>query len=114
MSDTNTAPAVSADKRPDEKWFNYRLKVNGVWGRNRSVKFDSWKIAESPQPTSLLLSDVEPKMRVKLAEIGFKRGSITLVEEPVTRSWYNFEGRQLETEMFELFSGRVMHREDKQ
>jgi len=64
--------------------LQYRLNVKGLYGRNRSVKFQSILLANIPIGDKLIdYSSVLDLMEDKLTEIKFKSGRISVVEQPV-------------------------------
>ena len=82
--------------------LNYRLAVRGLFGRNRTAKFDLFDLAlrvdiDFPK----FLEELRPLVRDKLNEIRAKTGCrYFLREEPV-----EYDGK---TECFELMSERIL------
>lgn len=96
--------------------LNYVLWVNGLFGRNRRVKTDSFPLAEGvDSSTPKALDDLMPLFRAKLAEIKFKRGVARLEEQPVELEDF-VEGDRVVTIQTISFSlgcvyGKVLHKE---
>ncbi len=62
----------------------YRLNVKGLYGRNRSVKFQSILLTNIPIDIKITdYSNIIDLMEDKLIEIKFKSGRISIVEQPV-------------------------------
>jgi hypothetical protein len=59
----------------------YRLNVKGIFGRNRSVKFDSFLILDTDQDLSL--DEVEKLAAAKIKEVKVKSGYCAVVRNPV-------------------------------
>ena len=91
-------------------FLHYRLAVRGIFGRNRSIKYDLVDVLKGvpiDQPRSL--DSLLPLMRDALAEIRPKPGlTYKLREEPVEIEETEIDGRIHKSEMFELLSERVL------
>lgn len=62
-------------ERQSRKVIVYDLYVDGVFGRNRTPKFKSWKVAEVPEAEPLTLQEVEEQAKeILAAEVKLKRG----------------------------------------
>ena len=92
--------------------LNYRLAVKGVFGRNRTAKFELYLLAKRVDPkTPRSLEELRPVVAAKLAEIKAKPGCrYTLREEPVEVETSMVGDREVTTEKFMLMSERVMLR----
>jgi hypothetical protein len=68
----------------EDTHLQYKLNVKGLYGRNRSVKFQSILLTNIPISDQLIdYSSVLNLMEDKLIEIKFKGDRISLIEQPV-------------------------------
>ena len=88
-----------------KKMFDYNLVVNGIFGRNRTVKFKSVKLARVDRDKPLTLNEVIPLARKAMAELKVKSGAIRIDEDPI-----ELDGVFVS---YMLFSGRTLYRSDK-
>jgi hypothetical protein len=85
----------------ETKAFQYDLQVKGVWGRNRSVKFTSVRLAVVPE--ALPDDAVVGRARTLAATLKLKRASLAVVEYPATISDY---GNGLQSVCLAITQGR--------
>jgi hypothetical protein len=101
--------AVANNKR---KALNYRLIFRGLFGRNRTVKFDTISLVKWVDPeTPKTLDEVLPLAKAKLQEIRFKSGNWKIDEEPVELEDHEYGDRTITIETFALLSGKTIHQE---
>lgn len=68
----------------ERKVLRYEVRVKGLFGRNRSIKYDSWKLVDVPVGESRTVESLMPAFRAKLAEVKFKGGVARLVVNEIT------------------------------
>jgi len=90
--------------------LNYRLTVRGVFGRNRTVKFDTFSLLKGVDPASpKTLKELLPMAWTKLAEIRFKSGTWKIEEDPVELNDYQDGDRVITLETYALLSSKTIH-----
>lgn len=95
-----TAPVASAPAPTTKKVTDYILVFNGLFGRNRKVKFTTVKVARVPEGGQLDKT-FEALAAEGLAKLGAKTGKWKLDAHPVELKAYS---GGLTTESFLLFS----------
>lgn len=96
---------------PKKNALRYRLRIQGVWGRNRTIHFETFDFDRVDADKPLTLDVLMPKVRETLARIKFKWGSVQLEEQPVEVDTYEMGGRTHEAETYTLFSNKTLHSE---
>jgi len=93
--------------------LNYRVAVKGVWGRNRKVKYETWKLeGYTGLAEKAPLEAVLAAARAKLAELKVKSGSyVAVLEDPVTFETCESGGKLWVSELYVLFSSVKLHEE---
>ena len=73
------------------KGFHYDLAIDGIWGRNRTAKFTSVKVAESAAPAEGEdLAAIIAKAHEAVAKYKIKPGSrLAIYEAPVETTEYS-------------------------
>jgi hypothetical protein len=90
--------------------LEYSLQVKGIWGRNRSVKFTSEKLARVPVGEPKPLAEVLALANAKLVTMKVKPGSAyNVVEQPMTVEKRTLGGVPMEVVSFMVFSGKKLH-----
>jgi hypothetical protein len=101
----------TADLAPgnSQKVLEYTLRVKGLFGRNRKVKFQSFKLAID-QMTPLFSDYVQALVDAKLAEIKVKSGQCTVYVQEMTLEAAQYEagGPVYISRSFGLFTGSKM------
>jgi hypothetical protein len=97
---------VSESKR---KYVEYGVRVRGVWGRNRSVKSDSFKVLESEAARPV--EEIRPLVEAKLREIKVKPGARFAAyegeREESVRSYS--DGTSMRSVCFALFGDKKLY-----
>lgn len=91
--------------------LRYECVVKGLFGRNRTVKFQTFKIAEGTLEDPISDAALMPLFRAKLAEIKFKGGIARIIGIPITVEERTIDGHTYTSELSEWGSSRTIHEE---
>ena len=98
MTDTNAAPAAKTEV------LDYRLHLDGLFGRNRKAKRDSVHLGDVPAGTTML--DLAAKVNAVLVERKAKPGLKWMVIcTPTTVEKNVYDGHTVTSRSFIVFSG---------
>jgi hypothetical protein len=64
--------------------LEYRLQVNGIFGRNRKPKFETFLILETDASEPMDMEKLKALAGEKIAEIKVKSGRVCVTKTPVT------------------------------
>lgn len=64
--------------------IEYRLQVNGIFGRNRKEKFETFLLAEIDSGETIEADDLRRLAESKMSEIKVKSGRVLVKRFPVT------------------------------
>jgi hypothetical protein len=101
--ETATAPLPATTKK---KVLSYYLKVKGIYGRNRKVKFDVFPVIKDvPSDSTMTPTEVRDMAMAVLADT-VKGGYalLELVEQPEEVEEYIIEGTRYTSRCFAIFS----------
>jgi hypothetical protein len=92
----------------------YDMRVNGLFGRNRKVKSESFKLAEVPADAPLAVETVRELATKKLNEVKVKgRAAIRVMERAQSVELRESSGGSLyEVRSFMLMSGKTLFAEE--
>ena len=79
-----------------KEMFEYRVEINGLYGRNRSVKYTSFKLAQREK--AMPDADVLKLASDKVADVKLKSGFYKVTEVPIevdNRSGMEMDSRLL-------------------
>ena len=96
----------------ERKVLRYECRVNGLFGRNRKVKFEIFALVKECDPAApMVLDALMPIFRAKLAEIKFKGGVASIDVSPITLTVYSGGERTYTTESYALLSSTKLYSE---
>ena len=91
--------------------YAYVLSINGVYGRNRSVKFKTVRIATAERDKPLTVEQLLPAVRTALADLKVKPGAhVSLSQDPIEVTTYaeaNGKTVMIETYLISLNKSQI-------
>lgn len=90
METAAVTPATPKPPKDEVGVFSYYLKVKGVFGRNRSVKFKVFDVLLDVDPLKpgIDTKKLDEMAKAVLVDIKFKSGTAVFVEQPETLTTY--------------------------
>jgi hypothetical protein len=64
-------------------FLHYEIRVRGIYGRKRTAKFTTVKLAEVPEAVPMTVEQLLPLMREAVAKLKIKSGKVEIAVYPV-------------------------------